>query len=279
MLWMAQSQPFAVGAVLLWAGAHKLISRQAPALAARSALRRVVGEARTLAAYRAVGAGEVLVATLILLPATQPAGAFAAAALCLGFLVYLGYARATQPDSSCGCMSLHRAPITWRSFARTGLLLLASLAASQAGGSWTGALTRRPLSATALLIAEAYAVVALSPELDRVWLLPLRRLRVRLRHPLSSLPFEIPLDATLHQLHRSQAYQRIDALLNSDVQDSWDADEWRIIAYAARYENRPATAVFAVPRLRYEPDAVRLAVIDEADQSILLALQPEPAIR
>jgi hypothetical protein len=50
-------------------------------------------------------------------------------------------------------------------------------------------------------------------------------------------------------------------VLRSDVLESWDEGEWRILTYSASGESGPATAVFAVPRLRYEPDVVKVALV------------------
>jgi hypothetical protein len=116
-----------------------------------------------------------------------------------------------------------------------------------------------------VLVAEALVCVALSGELDRYWLRPLRRLKVRLTHPLGATAgsFEVPLASTVQQLLRSPAYRSVGELLRSDVLDHWDEGEWRFLSYTAAYAGRPATAVFAVPLPRYEPDAVNVAVVDE----------------
>jgi hypothetical protein len=104
----------------------------------------------------------------------------------------------------------------------------------------------------------------LSAEFDPAWLVPLRRLRVRLSHPLAGTGFEVPLQSTVQQLQRSDAYRQVARLLVSDVREHWDEGEWRLLCYTARRDGRAATAVFAVPRLRYEPAAVRVALVDEA---------------
>src|SRR5690606_3941458 len=126
-----------------------------------------------------------------------------------------------------------------------------------------------PLTGSATLLAEAAALVTLSPELDRVWLLPLRRLRARLTHPLTG-GSGVPLLASVQQLQQSAAYRRVAVLLRSDVHEHWEEGDLRLVCYAARHQGRRATAVFAVPRLRYEPDAVRVALVDDATGAILL---------
>src|SRR5262249_5731398 len=105
----------------------------------------------------------------------------------------------------------------------------------------------------------------------RYWLVPLRKLKVRLTHPLAGSQDVVPLHATVTQLQRSEAYRQVAPLLASDLREHWDADEWRILCYSARYQDPPATAVFAVPRLRAQPAAVRVSIVDE-DRT----LSPQP---
>ncbi|NES39795.1 hypothetical protein G3554_27290, partial [Micromonospora sp. PPF5-17] len=118
---------------------------------------------------------------------------------------------------------------------------------------------------------EAALVVALSPELDAGWLLPLRRLRARLTHPLRG-GAGLPLLATLQQVQLSDAYRRVAPLLRSDVREHWDDTDWRFVGHAARFHGRPVTAVFAVPLADRDPDAVRVAVVDDGTGQTLLAL-------
>lgn len=268
---IAALQPLLVGVVLIWAASLKLFSRQAAATASRSALARLVGEQRALPAYRLVGGTELTIGALLVLPPVLWFEAVAATALSIGFLGYLWYARQAAPNSSCGCLGAKQTPVSWRSFARSGFLVVASALAVPATSQWLDVVATGPYVAAAILLAEAAAVVTLSPELDSYWLLPLRRLRMRLTHPLTG-GYGVPLLASIQQLQMSGAYRGIAHLLRSDVQDHWEQDEWRMVAYAAQYEGRPATAVFAVPRLRQEPTAVQVALVDEATGVALLHL-------
>ena len=263
MNWLAAAQPPLVGGVLLWAASMKLFGRAAPIAARRSALSRLVGKDRVFAAYRVVGCVEAAVGLLLLLPPAYPAEPVAAVALCTGMVGYLSYARLVAPESSCGCLSAKQAPVRWRGFARAGALLLASVGATVSVGWWGGAVLDRPVATVGTLVAEAALIVALSPELDARWLHPLRRWRLRFRHPLAGRAFEIPLESTVQQLHKSDAYRTVVELLRSDLLDSWDEGEWRILSYSARRDSGPATAVFAVPRLRYNPELVRVALVDD----------------
>jgi hypothetical protein len=257
--WLASTQPALVGGVLAWAGAIKVFGRSAELAARRSALRQLVGKDRVFALYRAIGGVELAVATLLVLPPVLPAKGIAALVLAVGMLAYLGYARFAAPESSCGCLGEKHAPVRTRSFARAGVLVLASFTAVFAVDWWPVPLLDRPLATVALLAIEAALVIVLSPELDGAWLLPLRRLRLRISHPLAGRPFEIPLESTVQQLHKSAAYRAVADRLRSDLLDSWDEGEWRMLTYSTG----PATAVFAVPRLRYDPAQVKVVLVDE----------------
>jgi hypothetical protein len=76
----------------------------------------------------------------------------------------------------------------------------------------------------------------------------------------------------VQQLQQSGAYRRVGNLISSDVREHWDEDEWRMVCYAARYEGRPATAVFAVPLRAYAPESVRVALVDDRAGATLVAL-------
>jgi hypothetical protein len=75
--------------------------------------------------------------------------------------------------------------------------------------------------------------------------------------------YDVPLATTQHQLLRSGAYRAVNSLLRSDIRDQWEEGDWRFVSYTASYGERPATAVFAVPRLRYAPEEIRVAIVDE----------------
>jgi len=267
--WPASVQPLFIGGTLLWSGGLKCFGRSARRSAERSALAALVGETRALPAYRLTGALELALAAVLLIPPAFAAESVAAAVLGAGFLAYLAYARIFAPDSSCGCLSKQRTPVTWRSFARASLVLAAALLGTQAGRWWGGGLTGRPLTVV-LLVAEAAALVAFSPEFDRAWLLPLRRMRIRIRHPLADRSFEMPLESSLQQLLVSPAYRQVSGLLRSGLRETWDEEDVRVLCYTAEYDGTSATAVFAVPLRHYRPEDVRVALVDESTESTLL---------
>ncbi|MFC7762342.1 hypothetical protein ACFQY4_33125 [Catellatospora bangladeshensis] len=87
----------------------------------------------------------------------------------------------------------------------------------------------------------------------------------------------MPLDSTVEQLRRSPVYAETAALLTSDLREHWDDDDWRILVYSARHAGgTEVSAVYAVPRLRYQPAAVRLALVDEPTGQVLLTRQSAP---
>ncbi|WP_020666904.1 MauE/DoxX family redox-associated membrane protein [Amycolatopsis nigrescens] len=262
--WIAATQLVFVAGALAAAGVFKLWARGAPVAARRSALARVLGKERAVAAFKLIGMAELAIAAALLLAPLVPAGPYAAVLATgwsTGMLGYLGYAKVSAPGSSCGCLSAKEAPITWRAFARAGLLVAASAAAVFSTPEITA-----PLAMAALLLAEAALFVALSAELDHRWLLPLRRFRARLRHPLrETVSTEVPLQATLQQLYRSTAYRSAHDLISSAVLDHWDEREWRMVTFATRQGEQRAIVVFAVPRLTDDPDQVRAALVPDPD--------------
>ncbi|MEH1164290.1 MauE/DoxX family redox-associated membrane protein [Micromonospora sp. CPCC 205539] len=272
---IAALQPLVVGAVLIWSARVKLASPHAAEAANRSALAQLVGQERALPAYRLLGGVEVTLGALLLLPPVLRVEALAATGLAVAFLAYLTYARRAAPTSSCGCLSARATPIAGRSLARAGLLVAAGALALLTTDGWLSALAGQPGAGAAVLIVEVAVVVALSPELDRSWLLPVRRLRARLTHPLRG-GSGVPLLATVQQLQLSDAYRQVAPLLRSDVREHWDDGDWRFVGQAARYQGRLVTAVFAVPLTDPDPDAVRVAVVDDATGHTLLSLAGTP---
>lgn len=263
--WLASTQQAVVGGVLLWAGGFKLVHRDAAAVARRSVLARLTGKVRVVGAYRAVGVVEGVVGLLLLAPPALAAEAYAAAVLSAGMLGYLAYGRWRAPESSCGCLSEKHTPVRGRGFARAGLLLVLSALAATATGSWL----HRPLETVGLLVVEGAIIVALSPELDHRWLIPLRRWRVRRSHPLANRAVEVPLESSVQQLWKSDAYRSVVGSLTSDLLDHWDEGEWRLLTYAARTPSGPVTAVFAVPRTAYAPDTVRVALVPTEEEVLV----------
>ncbi|TDD62159.1 hypothetical protein E1263_04590 [Kribbella antibiotica] len=257
---VAAAQPLLIGLLLLWTSYGKLAN---PEEAEKTALPKLVGEKRAKPAYRAIGIIEAALALALLSPPAWTAEVLAATALGLGFTGYLIYAKVVVPEASCGCAGKSAKPVGYRSIGRALLLTAtAAVALTTTQGWWSAG------PATFILIAEAAAFIALSPELDRYWLLPLRRLRVRLSHPLAgTASTTVPLAATERRVILSPAYRAVTGLLRSDVRDYWDEEDWRFVSYTARYDGRSATAVFAVPHS--DSESVRVAVVDETSGQTL----------
>jgi hypothetical protein len=211
----------------------------------------VVGAQRVAVVWRLIGVAELVVAVLVL---ALPAGPIVGCAWSIGLLAYLGYARIAAPGSSCGCLGSRGAPVGPRAFWRVGVLV----AASALG------VVRSPVPVSALAVAVPLVLImlALSAELDRYWLLPWRSWRLRRRHPLAaSGEFTVPVASTVQQLQRSAAYRSVAGWLRSDLLDAWDEGAWRVLSYAAVRDSERLTAVFAVPRLAYRPEEVKVALV------------------
>lgn len=270
-------QPLLLGAILLWAAQVKLFSRRGAIAARDAALAKLVGENRAPAVYRTLGACEAVVGLALVVPIAWAPAPLAAAALTAGFCGYLGYARLATPESSCGCMGGKGAPISWRAFARAGGMFAAAVAALWTNMAWTAAVGAAPAAAAAVIAAEAALFIALSAEFDGAWLVPLRRLRARWSRPLGGDAGEVPLDATVEQLQRSDMYRHVGRLLRTDVRETWDEDDWRIVCYGAMLDGRQATAVFAVPLTWEAPESVKVAFVDDDTAETLLRLDIPPA--
>ncbi|MEV0696158.1 hypothetical protein AB0I73_40740, partial [Streptomyces sp. NPDC050388] len=130
-----------------------------------------------------------------------------------------------------------------------------------------------PGGSLVFLAVAVVVLVALSVDLDRWWLLPLRRLRLRVwGHPLfgSERGDRVPVAASVELLERSLAWQTASPVVRSGLLDHWEEDGWRILLYSGVYgtrENaRPVSVVFALDATasRDTPDdpAVRVSFVD-----------------
>lgn len=235
------AQLLVVGAVLVLAGGFKVLSRIAGS--GRTAPGRLI--------VIVVGVVELVFGAALLLPPVWLAETIAAITLTAGSLVYFGY----STTSSAICP---------RAFARAGVLLLASVAmlrATAPAAHWSAAV-------------ELAVIAALSPELDGYWLSPLRNLKERLTRPNVRRPDELPLTVTIAQLRRSGVYGQISRLITSDMLEHWDDGDWRIVCYGALFRGEQVSAIFAVPRLRFDPGAVRAALVSDATGKAVLSLDP-----
>lgn len=278
----------ATAVVLTWTGVVKLATSGEDAL---GGLRAVLGRpAITRAAVRGAGMVELVVAAALLV-APAPVGGTASAVLGLVFLGYLARLRRVAPGASCGCAGA-AAPVGRRSFARAGLVAVSGALVVVTGAPWWQAALDRPVVVSVALAVALAGYVATSPEADRRWLLPLRRLRVRLLgHPLRAVGAagtgSVPVAASIDLLESSLAWQSAAHLVRSSLQEHWIAEDWRVLRYTGRHETaeeaRPVSVLFAVdaqastcaPR----GTAVRVTVVDDETGSVLDDALRVPRIR
>ncbi|MFF9122934.1 MauE/DoxX family redox-associated membrane protein [Streptomyces sp. NPDC014889] len=266
--------PLVLAGLLGWTGSVKLFDRDTVRQAPKTALARMLRSSeRAALVLRGTGAVELLLAAGLLAVPANPVPGAATAVLGAGFLGYLGYGRALAPESSCGCTANEDTPITWRAFVRAALVLVGGATAAVAHVSWWSTLTERPGGSLVFVTVAAAVLVALSVDLDRWWLLPLRRLRLRVfGHPLfGSEPGDrVPVAASVELLENSLAWQTAFPVVRSGLLDHWEEDGWRILLYSGVYgtgENaRPVSVVFALDATasRDTPGdpAVRVSFID-----------------
>ncbi|WP_055590619.1 MauE/DoxX family redox-associated membrane protein [Peterkaempfera griseoplana] len=282
-----------LGALLAVGGAAKLFGRDTARQAAGTALVRIVGAGRAGLALRAVGAAELLVGAGLTASPASAAPGMAAAALGAGFLGYLGWARVAAPESSCGCSARERGPVTWRSFARAALVLAGGAGAAARGGTWWDEVAAHPAAAAATAAATALALAALSTDLDHLWLLPLRRARLRLLgHPLAPTGTgrtagRVPVAASVELLERSLAWQSMSSVVRSALLEHWDEGGWRILRFAGLHQDaegtRPVSVLFALDAAASADTAplpsVRVTVLDDCTDEQLPVTPPDVPVR
>lgn len=274
--------PLLLGGLLAWTGAAKAFSRTLRQQAAESALLKLVGELeRTVLAFRALGVLELVLAAALVLAPTWWVPALGAALLGAGFVGYLAYGRAKAPSSSCGCTA-GPAPIGWRSFGRAGLVVAGGVASLAVAGPWWQQVAAQPFGALAVVAAAVVVVGALSTDLDHLWLLPLRRLRIRVfGTPLSRGTDDNPVAASVELLERSLAWESAAGIVRSGLLEWWDEAGWRILRYTGRYgedaDARKVSVLFALdPKASVSTTtapAIRVVIVDDETQEILPALQ------
>lgn len=268
--------PLVLGVLLAATGASKAFGRQVARQAAGTVLVRVLNDGRRATlVLRMTGVAELLIAAgLLAAPATVVPGA-AATALGVGFVGYLGYARVTAPESSCGCTAKSNAPITWRAFVRAGLVVAGGATAVAAGTGWWTQVGRHPVTSVGFLVVTAAVLTSVSSDLDHLWLVPMRKARLKVfGHPLIGYGDQVPVAASVELLERSLAWLAAAPLVRSSLIDHWEADGWRFLQFAGVYETEggasPVTVLFALDpheTIDTAPSpAVRVTIIDDRSE-------------
>lgn len=245
------------------------------------------GEPRARRALRAVGVLELAVAAaLVGLPPS--AAGVATGALGLGFLGYLPWARSIAPHSGCGCAG-RAVRVTWRTYARAAAVAATGVATVSLAAPWWQVTAARPGGFAVAAAAGLCGYLAVSPEADDRWLLPTRKLRLRLLgHPLAAPEEPVPLAASVELLESSLAWWSAAHLVRSGLLEHWLADGWRILRYTGRHEtpdgSRAVSVVFALDAhattCASRETAIRATVVDEGTGQVLteaLRRAPDPA--
>jgi len=274
--------PLVCGLLLAVTGAGKLFGRQVAQLAANTVLVRIFNDGRRATlALRLVGAAEVAVAIgLLTAPEATVSGA-TAAVLGVGFIAYLGYAKATAPESSCGCSARNEGPIGWHAFTRAGLVVALGLLALAADAAWWSQIAAHPVASVVFVLVAA-AVLLLLSDAEDTWLLPVRRLRLKVfGHPLTGSGAQVPLAASVELLERSFAWHAASPVVRSALLDHWDEDGWRILRFTGVYEGRSGTGAdgSSGDEKATGTSARPVNVLFALDPTATLDNTPQPAVR
>ena len=272
---IAAVQAVVIGLIFAWAGAWKVAAPSARRIAMKSALASILGTPRrALVAHFAEGVGELMVALLLLATPWYWLGIRVATVFTLGFLGYLALAWRIAPRSPCACIGGRATPISRRSILRALLLLALTLLGWAAWEHWLVALVAAPWIAL-LVVAEVAILLLLSPEIgwSGVWLGG-RLIGAARRLNSTCVGVRLDWNAVERKLRESGPFLKLADSLG-DVSDRWREGCWSFISYAARYQDHPATAVFAFPT-RYDVRDVSAALVDDTDNATILSL---PSLR
>jgi hypothetical protein len=269
---VAAVQALVIGLLFAWAGIWKICFPQARALAARSALGKLLPTPQLAqTAHLAVGVGEITIAVLLLAPPARGWAMWLASLFSLGFLGYLGLAWRVAPDRPCACMGGQPNKISWRSLARATTVLVLTLIGWLARDYWAAALKAAPWTVL-VIVAEVAMLWALSPEFGgmgaRFGKQLMRETQLRLDPACTRVALN--WNELERGLRRTRVFQHLAPRLQA-ITDRWREGCWGFIAYGLSYDDQPATAVFAVPA-RFDPHEVSAAVVADADNAILLRL-------
>ena len=273
--------PLVLGVLLALTGASKAFGRQVARQAAGTALVRILNDGRRATlVLRTTGAAELLIAAgLLAAPITVVpaiAGDRARRRLPRATSATPGSPRRSPPADappgttarSPGGPSSARA-WSWR----------AGPSPSPPGRPGGPRPPGTRLTAVAFLVAAAAVLVAVSSDLDHLWLVPLRKARIKVfGHPLIAAAADVPVAASVQLLERTLAWLAASPVVRSGLIDHWEADGWRFLQFSGVHETpeggaRPVTVLFALDphdTIDTAPNpAVRVTLIDDvSDQPV-----------
>lgn len=274
-MWQAimDVQAFVLAIILLWAGGWEIFSRKAHEIAAQSALAVLLRRPKAAqVAHISIGTLEICIGISLFIPPLYLWEVGAVTGLATAFVGYLLVARYVAPDKPCACLGGHNAPISWRTLARAGLLLLISIVGWRAQTIAPMAIVTN-LWLIILIIGEILLFVSLSPELQ--WAKNLRNLFIKpnpVKHAvLECATANVPWSQTIQQLEMSNIFAEMSGYLTSKEMDRWRDKCWRFFSYEAEYHGQYGTAIFAVPIL-YQPDKIHAVIVDDTDEQTLLTI-------
>ncbi|HET8906625.1 MAG TPA: MauE/DoxX family redox-associated membrane protein [Ktedonobacterales bacterium] len=272
---IAALQALVVGLIFAWAGIWKVASSDARRLAMKSVLGKILPTPQmTVAAHVLVGIGELAVALLLLASPWYGLGFRVATVFTLGFLGYLALAWRIAPEQPCACIGGRATPLSRRSLLRAITLFALTLVGWDAREYWAAGLVAAPWVLLIILV-EVFALWLLSPEFGwtgvRLERRIIRAARLRINPTCAGVP--IDWDATERKLRTTAVFLLLAPSLSA-ITDRWREDCWSFISFAASYENRTATAVFAIPTL-FDPQEVSAAVVDDGSNATMLTIPSE----
>lgn len=177
-----------------------------------------------------------------------------------------------RPEAGCGCFGdLSQTPVSWRSLARSALLLLAALATIGAPPLHMPGTLRGSLLLLALVAAEVAVLAALSPEVGEIM--------VKLGYSEPCEVRRLPVSRTLASLHASSQWRKYRRdLVATEPNDVWREGCWRYAVFPGIVGGRPVDVVFAV-YLQHRRPPIRAAVVDATPEHTRPAVVVIPAPR
>ena len=267
---LADIQPLVLGVTLAWAGWAKTFSPRSTEILAKSAFPSLIRADMVAGrrAYFGVGAIEIILGSLLVIPPPLKTESLLAIGAAVGFLVYLALARRAAPDRPCGCLGTDTSRITWEDFARALLVLGTAVLSLNAQRFWLSAMMDDPWLFGVAGI-ELMVLTAIPHRLIARTRLTKQQATGSDTRATDCATAGVSLAETLRQLRQSEAFHAVAArLVSSSPSDHWRDGCWRYLAFAATYEGQQAVAVFAVPTVWY-PQMVRVVLLDNEDDVLL----------